>query len=78
LDTILSDLLPTDLVWDGESFVSHEGLIDQGIHKVISYDSITGTPNHRVFVEEIPTPIELRRAMEAGYTLKIANPPPTP
>ncbi len=76
LDIILPELLPDDLVWDGDSFVSHGGLIDQGIHEVISYDAITGTPDHRVFVEEIPTPIELRRAMEGNYTLKVANAPP--
>lgn len=76
LDIILPELLPSDLVWDGDNFVSHGGLIDQGIHEVISYDGITGTPDHRVFVNEIDAPIELRKAMERNYPLKIANPPP--
>ena len=48
-DILLSRLLLTDEVWDGEEFVKHEGLIYQGVAKTISYDGITGTPDHEVF-----------------------------
>lgn len=39
----------THRVWDGVNFVHHEGLIDQGIREVISYDGLTATPDHEVF-----------------------------
>lgn len=76
LDIILPGLLPDDLVWDGDEFVTHGGLIDQGIHEVISYDGLTGTPDHRVFIDEISAPIELRTAMERNYPIKVAKPAP--
>lgn len=39
-------------LWDGVEWVSHEGLIDQGIRSVITYDGLTATPDHVVFTEE--------------------------
>ena len=74
----LQTLLDDDLVWDGESFVPHEGLIDQGERPVITYQGITGTPDHRVFVEEQlddEGPIELLEASLRGYTLETARLP---
>lgn len=36
-------------LWDGVNWVSHSGLIDQGIQEVITYDGLTATPDHPVF-----------------------------
>ena len=41
-----------DRLWDGVEWVSHGGLIDQGIREVITYDGLTATPDHQVFVED--------------------------
>ncbi|PKM70129.1 MAG: hypothetical protein CVU94_00745 [Firmicutes bacterium HGW-Firmicutes-19] len=45
-------------VWDGQNFVRHQGLLYKGKKEVITYDGLTATPDHRVFVEgqqrEIP------------------------
>lgn len=76
LDILIPELLPDDLVWDGENFVTHGGLVYQGIHEVMSYDGITGTPDHRVYVEEISGEVELREAYQRGYKIKIASPAP--
>jgi len=76
LDILLPELLPDDLVWDGENFVTHGGLVHQGIHEVMNYDGITGTPDHRVYVEEISGEVELREAYQRGYKIKVANPAP--
>jgi DNA polymerase len=46
------DVLLTDLVWDGEEFVEHEGVVFNGYRKVISWDGINGTPEHTVLCEE--------------------------
>ena len=43
------DLRDDDLLWDGEAFVSHEGLIDKGERECIEFNGITMTPDHKVF-----------------------------
>jgi DNA polymerase len=70
---MLQELLPDDLVWDGEAYVAHEGLVDQGKREVIEYDGVIGTPDHRVYVYEIEEEIELREASKRGYTLRSAG-----
>ncbi len=40
-----------DRLWDGVEWVRHDGLIDQGIQEVITYDGLTATPDHEVFTE---------------------------
>lgn len=38
-------------VWDGQDWVWHEGVIYQGEREVITYDGLTATPDHTVFLE---------------------------
>jgi len=38
------------LVWDGVEWVQHEGLVYQGIKEVLTYDGLTATPDHEVWV----------------------------
>jgi DNA polymerase family A len=40
-----------DKVWDGVEWVNHGGLIDKGIREVITYDGLTATPDHGVFLD---------------------------
>ena len=37
-----------DRLWDGNSFVSHKGVINKGTQHVITYQGLTATPDHRV------------------------------
>ena len=37
---------PDELVYDGEAFVVHDGVAYRGDTEVVSYNGITGTPNH--------------------------------
>jgi len=39
-------------VWDGENFVSHDGVIYQGEQWVIKYQGLEATPCHNVWVED--------------------------
>ncbi len=39
-------------VWDGESFVSHKGLVYRGEKEVITYDGLTATEDHIVWTEK--------------------------
>lgn len=37
-------------VWDGVEWVTHDGVVDQGERFVITYDGLTATPDHKVFL----------------------------
>ena len=50
------------LVWDGEAFVQHGGVIYKGRKEVITYDGLTATPDHLVWVAGTQTPIRFRDA----------------
>ena len=47
IETVTTD----DLVWDGEQWVSHEGVIYKGIKKVITYQGLTATIDHTVYLD---------------------------
>jgi uracil-DNA glycosylase family 4 len=47
----IQDITLAHRVWDGVEWVSHGGLIDKGIQEVITYDGLTATPDHVVFLE---------------------------
>lgn len=64
----IEDVLKTDLVFDGENWVQHDGVVFSGDKKVIEWDGITATPEHRVFIDE-HTKIALADAKERGLTL---------
>ena len=39
------------LVWDGSSWVRHEGVIYKGVREVIEYDGLTATADHLVYIK---------------------------
>lgn len=43
------DLRDDDLLWDGEAFVTHAGLIYKGERECIEFNGVTMTPDHKVF-----------------------------
>ena len=43
---------PDDLLWDGEDWVAHAGLVDQGVQPVIEIDGVTCTPDHEFWTGE--------------------------
>lgn len=45
----ISALQYDELVWDGEEFVTHGGVVFSGMQEVITHDGITATPDHIVF-----------------------------
>ena len=56
-------------VWDGENWVTHEGLVYKGEREVITYDGLTATPDHLVWVEGEQRPIQLGVAASCGARL---------
>jgi DNA polymerase len=72
---LLPELRLDDLVWDGVEFVSHGGLLHQGKKEVITYDKITGTPDHKVFIEGEHAPVALSEAMRRGVAIQVGAVP---
>lgn len=57
----------TDMrVWDGESWVSHDGVVSRGVKEVISYDGLKATEDHLVWVEGKSWPIPFGDAAKSG------------
>ena len=56
-------------LWDGENWVQHDGVIFKGEHEVITYDGLTATPDHLVWVEGQTRPIQFGIAASCGTHL---------
>ena len=69
------DVLLSDLVWDGEEWCEHSGVEFNGYQEVITYDGLTGTKNHRVFIDET-TETTLFEAMRTGTPIMDCKLPP--
>ena len=69
------DVLLSDLVWDGEEWCEHSGVEFNGYQEVITYDGLTGTHNHRVFIDET-TETTLFEAMRTGTPIMDCKLPP--
>jgi hypothetical protein len=65
------DVLLDDLIWDGEAFVQHEGVVFNGFAEVITWDGITGTEDHVIFTEDGER--SLHSAMQAECRIKVAG-----
>lgn len=58
-----------DLVWDGEQFVHHDGVVCRGIKEVITYDGLTATRDHLVWVYGKSEPVRFGDAAASGARL---------
>ena len=67
------DVLLDDLVWDGEVFVPHEGVVFSGFAEVIEWDGVIGTEDHVVFTDA--GEISLREAMQGAHRIQDARGP---
>lgn len=58
-----------DRVWDGENFVTHEGVVYKGTKEVMTYDGLTATPDHLVWIAGESRPIRFEDAAARGAHL---------
>ena len=65
----IEKVTPKMRLWDGESWVSHSGVIYKGRKNVITYEGLTATPDHLVWVEGQSQPIQLGAAAACGAHL---------
>lgn len=47
----IQDITLDHRLWDGVGFVSHQGAICRGVQRVIAYDGLTATPDHKVMTD---------------------------
>lgn len=57
------------LLWDGESWVSHEGVVFKGEREVIEYEGLRATPDHLVWIEGKTEPVQFGIAASCGAHL---------
>lgn len=56
-------------LWDGRQWVSHDGVIYKGEQEVITYDGLTATEDHLVWVEGKSEPVRFEKAASSGAHL---------
>lgn len=56
-------------VWDGVEWVRHSGVIYKGYKETISYDGLTATPDHLVWIEGQPRAVPFGFAAASGSRL---------
>ena len=56
-------------VWDGKEWVAHDGVVYRGQREVITYEGLTATPDHLVWVEGQSRPIQFGLAAAGGAHL---------
>ena len=64
----IEEVLISDMVFDGNNWVHHEGVVYSGEKDVITWDGITATPEHMVFISDSEK-MPLREAMERKLKL---------
>jgi DNA polymerase len=57
------------LLWDGENWVSHGGVVYKGRREVITYGGLTATADHLVWIEGKSEPVHLGIAATCGSRL---------
>ncbi|MEE5994025.1 MAG: DNA polymerase [Oscillospiraceae bacterium] len=65
----IEKITTSDKVWDGESWVEHDGVIYKGEREVITYEGLTATPDHLVWVEGKSRPVQFGIAAASGSHL---------
>lgn len=48
----IEEIRPDDLIFDGNEWVSHDGLVCNGIQNVVSVDGLKMTPDHQILTTE--------------------------
>ena len=61
-----------DKVWDGLEWVNHDGLIYQGEKDVITYQGLTATPDHIVYLSD-GAKCEFQKAASENYSIAITG-----
>ena len=72
LEKPIEEVQITDLVFDGKRWVEHEGVVYSGDKEVITWDGVTATPEHIVYVSD-DKKVSLSEAKERRLPLWIGE-----
>lgn len=56
-------------LWDGENWITHDGVIYKGEREVLTYEGLTATPDHLVWIKGQPKPVQFGVAAASGSHL---------
>ena len=65
----IQDITQEDMVWDGGKWVQHQGVVCRGMKEVITYQGLTATPDHMVYVRGQRKPLPFGEIVKQGMTL---------
>ena len=65
----IENVKPHHRLWDGENWVSHEGVVYRGQREVMTYDGLTATADHLVWIERQARPVYFGLAAASGARL---------
>ena len=65
----IENVKPHHRLWDGENWVSHEGVVYRGQREVLTYDGLTATADHLVWIEGQARPVYFGFAAASGARL---------
>ena len=65
----IENVKPHHRLWDGENWVSHEGVVYRGQREVMTYDGLTATADHLVWIEGQARPVYFGFAAASGARL---------
>jgi len=65
----IEEVTLSDKLWDGEEWVNHDGVIYKGEREVITYEGLTATANHLVWVEGKNGPLRFEEAAKHSLNL---------
>lgn len=68
----IEEVTTQDLVWDGDNWVEHEGVVFSGDKEVIEWDDVIATPEHKVWISSTEK-VMLRDAMDRRVPLWRGN-----
>ena len=65
----IEEVTPDDRVWDGMRYVHHDGVVYKGRKPVITYEGLTATGDHIVYLRDGKTTAPLGVAADYGWDL---------
>jgi len=65
----IEEITTNHQLWDGVSWVSHDGVIDRGVKEVFEYDGLIATGDHTVWIEGSSRPVRFEYAAASGSRL---------
>ncbi len=65
----IENVKPHHRLWDGENWVPHEGVVYRGQKEVMTYDGLTATADHLVWIEGQARPVYFGFAAASGARL---------